>query len=95
MVRARLTALGLEHEAEIHAELAEHLEDVYQEARRCGCSEEDAEARALAEAPDWADVARRIQDANQEGAMISRDTRTLWLPGMAADAAALGGASPV
>jgi hypothetical protein len=84
MVRERLAALGLEHEGEIHAELAGHLEDVYQEARRCGCSEEEADARALAQVPDWAEVARRIQDANQEGAMISRDTRTLWLPGMAA-----------
>jgi len=84
MVRARMGALGLDREDEIRAELAEHLEDVYQEARRCGCSDEDAEARALAQAPDWVDVARRIQDASQEGTMISRDTRTLWLPGMAA-----------
>jgi hypothetical protein len=28
MVRSRLDALGLEHESEIHAGLAEHLEDV-------------------------------------------------------------------
>ena len=47
VVRSRLIALGIEVEREeqIRAELAGHLEDVYVDAIRRGCTEDDAAAR--------------------------------------------------
>jgi hypothetical protein len=81
--RLRRVSLDADREHEIRAELAGHLEDAYEDARRRGCSEEDAVARALAAVPDWAQLERTIQRANQEGELMSLATKTLWAPGMA------------
>jgi hypothetical protein len=84
VVRSRLIALGIEAEREeqIRAELAGHLEDAYADAIRRGCTEEDAAARALAQVPDWTHLARTIRRADQEGDPMTRDAKTLLLPGM-------------
>jgi hypothetical protein len=93
VVDARLSALGLDgrKEAQIRAELAGHLADAYADAMRRGCDDEDAAARALAQVPDWTNLADVIRRANQEGDPMTRDARTLLVPGMAA----LCGASAV
>ena len=90
IVRARLSALGLAagREEEIHAELAGHLEERYLEARHRGLTHEDAEAHALECVPDWTQLAQAIRRADQKEGPMSRDTRTLWLPGMTALAGA-------
>ena len=85
IVRARLGALGLaaEREEEIRAELAGHLEEIYLEDRRRGLTPEDSEAHALEGVPDWTQLAQAIRRADQKEGPMSRDTKTLWLPGMA------------
>ena len=85
IVRARLTPLGLDAERDdaIRSELAGHLEDAYADARRRGCAEDDAVARALERVPDWTHLSRTIRAAQKDDPM-SHDTKTLWMPGMAA-----------
>jgi len=55
LVRARLAPLGLEgpREAEIVEELAEHLEEAFEESRALGRTHEEARADALAQFQDW------------------------------------------
>lgn len=86
IVRARLAALGLDaaREEEIRAELAGHLEDEYAAALQRGRSEQEAIACALARVPDWLDLARTIHHADRKEGLMSPDTKTFWLPGMAA-----------
>jgi hypothetical protein len=86
IVRTQLGSLGLDaaYEEEVRAELAAHLEDLYAEARRSGSSESQAMARALARVPDWSHLARTIRRADRRDAPMTRDARTIWLPGMAA-----------
>lgn len=83
IVRERLGALGLgpEREQEIRAELAEHLEDAYQDALRRGLSPEAAMACAHEQVPDWHRLARKIRRARQEEDDMSPTAKTLWLPG--------------
>ena len=90
VVNARLATLGLdaEREAQVRAELSGHLEDACADAVRRGCDEEDAVARALAQVPDWTHLADAIRDADRKDGPMSHDTKTLWLPGMAALAGA-------
>jgi hypothetical protein len=86
IVGARLAVLGLDaaREEEIRAELAGHLEDEYAAALQRGRSEQEAVACALARVPDWVDLARTIHRADKKDGPMSPDTKTLWLPGMAA-----------
>jgi putative ABC transport system permease protein len=55
LVRARLAPLGLDgpREAEIVEELAEHLEEAYEESLALGRTEDEARADALAQFQDW------------------------------------------
>ena len=55
LVRAQLAPLGLDgaREAEIVEELAEHLEEAYEESLALGRTEEEARADALAQFRDW------------------------------------------
>jgi hypothetical protein len=90
IVHAQLAALGLdaEREDEIRAELSDHLDEAYADARRRGLSDEDAMRQALTCVPDWTDLARRLRRAHRKDRMLSRDARVLWVPGMTALAAA-------
>ena len=73
----------MEHAEQVRDELAGHLEDAYQEARRRGCSDEEAVASALASVPDWAELEHAI-DNHTGGQDVSHTMRTLWIPGLAA-----------
>ncbi len=55
-----------EQVADIQAEIADHLEDAYQEALRLGATEEDAVQRALAEVDDWEALAERIARSRRD-----------------------------
>ena len=83
-VRERLAGLGLgaRREEEIHAELAEHLQDAYQDALERGLSPEAALAWAHEQVPDWQGLARKIRRAGQEEDAVSHTAKTLWVPGM-------------
>ncbi len=66
-VREHLPATGLggAREAGIVEELAQQLESCYAEARRAGAGDEDATARAQAQFPRWAELARDIRVARR------------------------------
>jgi putative ABC transport system permease protein len=65
LVRERLTPLALPgpREEEIREELAQQLEQGYEEALAAGAGETEAAARALAQMGDWALLAAEIADA--------------------------------
>ncbi len=85
LLRARLhtPTLDREHAQQVRDELAGHLEDAYQEARRRGCTEEVAVASALQSVPDWAELENAI-DNHLGGRPVTHTMRTLWIPGLAA-----------
>jgi hypothetical protein len=85
-VRERLARLGLgaERDEEIRAELAEHLEDAYQNALERGLPPEAAMVFAREQVPDWQRLARKIRRAGQEEDDVSHTAKTLWVPGMTA-----------
>jgi hypothetical protein len=84
LVRDRLSGLGLARaqQEEIVAELAGHLEDVYEEWRAQGLGESEAAERALDEVADWRRLARKIQGVKREEENMNQRTKSLWLPGL-------------
>jgi hypothetical protein len=66
---------------EIAAELAAHLEDAYDGALRRGCTEAEAVACAMERVPDWHALAVAVDQATDEGAMMTTHARTVLLPG--------------
>lgn len=68
---------------EIAAELASHLEELYEEQRRLGLHESQAYAAALSDVLDWAELTRRIHRAKHEEPGMNNRTKQLWLPGLA------------
>lgn len=84
LARARLGGLSLDpdREDEIVTELAHHLEDLYEDWCQRGVAAEEATARALDAVPDWAELRREIQYAEQGDDAMNQRTRNLWLPGM-------------
>ncbi len=75
---------------EIVAELAGHLEDLYEERRAQGLGESEAIERALDEVADWRRLARKIHRAKREEENMNNRTKSLWLPGLVSLAAANG-----
>ncbi|HEX7318171.1 MAG TPA: ABC transporter permease [Pyrinomonadaceae bacterium] len=69
MVRARLAPLGLDgpREAEIVEELAEHLEEAFEESLALGRTEEEARADALAQFQDWRLLECEVSRAERSG----------------------------
>lgn len=78
---------------EIGAELAAHLEDAYEAALRSGCTEAEAEARAMEHVPDWHALAAAVNHATDEGMIMTRHARTVFLPGITMLVAAAAGMS--
>lgn len=91
LVRERMGSFGLapvEEEA-IVAELASHLEDVYEEACAQGLCKSEAIERSLAQVADWRGLSRNIQRAKCKEGMMNQRTKTLWLPGLISLTAAM------
>jgi hypothetical protein len=88
IIRERLGAVAtnFREQEETFAELAGHLEDVYEDLRAQGKRESEAMARALSEISDGCRLGRKIQKS-KEGKMNER-TRQFWLPGLISVAAA-------
>lgn len=84
LARTSLGALGLdpEREEEIVAELADHLENLYEAWRQRGASAEEAAAQALDEVPDWAELRREIHHAERGENAMNYRAKSLWLPGL-------------
>jgi putative ABC transport system permease protein len=76
LVRARLTPLGLDgpREAEIVEELAEHLEEAYEESLALGRTQEQARADARAQFHDWRLLECEVSRAERSAidALLSR-----------------------
>jgi hypothetical protein len=83
LARRRLTPLALDsaRENEIVAELAGHLEDLYEDSVRQEKSEAEAVELALSAAADWGELRRKIQLAANEEVSMNYRVKTLWLPG--------------
>ena len=91
LVREHMESLGLapvEEEA-IVAELATHLEDVYEEACAQGLCKSEAIERSLAQVADWRGLSRNIQRVKCKEGMMNQRTKTLWLPGLISLTAAM------
>jgi hypothetical protein len=84
IARRRLTPLALDakRQEEIITELANHLEDLYEDLLRQGKSEVEAVQSALSAAADWDELRRAIQHAAKEEVVMHYRLKTLWLPGV-------------
>ena len=82
----RLERLGLgpAEKAEVVAEVAAHLEETFEEMRRCGHNEEEAVRRTLAQAGNWRTLQRNILFAKRGGPLMGTRMRQLWAPGLLA-----------
>jgi hypothetical protein len=91
IVRRRLTPLGLDalREEEIVAEIAGHLEDLYEDLVRQGKSESEAVQFALSTVTGWDEVRLGIQRAEQEEDIMNCRVKALWLPGVCTSALSL------
>jgi hypothetical protein len=91
LVRERIGSLVVppSEEEETIAELASHLEDVYDDGCANGLSESEAIRLALAQVTDWHKLCRKIQRAKQKEEMMNYRTKTFWLPALISLAAAM------
>ena len=67
---------------EVVAELATHLEELYQACRARGAIESQAIEIALSQATDWQELGREISDIKDEEAGMNDRSKQLWLPGL-------------
>jgi hypothetical protein len=83
LVEERLSGLALEPEekAEIIAELAAHLEDVYDAMRRQGIAEEEAAQQALSRVGNWRHLENRVFAVKRREHFMRNRVRQLWVPG--------------
>lgn len=91
LVRENLLDLRLDpaRQQEIVAELAGHLEDLYQEFLAQGLCNSEALRRSVEEVTDWPDLARQIQRAKREEELMNTRTKQLWFPGFVSLASAM------
>ncbi len=84
LVRSQLDGLALQpHErAEVIEELAAHLEETFEGARRQGFAEQDAAQRCLSEVKDWRALRRRIQAARTMENIMTNRVKQFWLPSL-------------
>ncbi len=76
-----LVVLESAEKAEVIAELAAHLEEICEEWRGQGITEEDAVRRPLSQVEDWQVLRRRIQSARMKENIMTNRVTQLWLPG--------------
>lgn len=92
LVDRQLADLALEpaERAEVIAELAAHLEEICQELRRQGMTEEEAVGGTLSQVEDWQALRRRLQSAKREENVMSNRVRQFWLPSLGTLVLSLG-----
>jgi len=82
-VKENLVSAGVQEVLpEVVTELADHLEELYDEARSQGISESAAFHKALQEVRDWRVLAKEIRRTKSEENRMNQRTRSLWIPGM-------------
>lgn len=84
VIRQRLGRLGLDagQQDAIVAELAGHLEEVYEQGLAEGQCKSDAMERSLEEVADWRRLARDIRHAKREEGIVNYRTKSFWFPGL-------------
>jgi len=84
LVRTRLKQNGRKTKTpdDVVAELAAHLEEIYEQSRSQGLSDAVATALALKEAGDWRALARNIRRLKRKENSMNYRTKTLWLPAL-------------
>ncbi len=73
--------LGATEKEEVHAELAEHLMEVYEDHRRRGMTDELAAQRAMRQVTDWNALQHDIRNAKEREDLMHSRVRQLWFPG--------------
>lgn len=83
LVRQRLSGLALDdaEKDEIHAELAAHLEELYEVFCNEGLAQREAVQRTLVQVADWQDLQRKILTARRRGQPMQERMHQLWIPG--------------
>jgi len=83
-VRRRLAGLALDaaEKDELHAELAGHLQELYESLRRQGVPEQRALSQTWARVGDWDKLQQQIQLARKKENTMTHHTRRLWLPSL-------------
>ena len=82
VIRERLSGEAVRGwSGDVAAELADHLEDSYEELRANGLCESEAVARVLDDI-DWHGLARQMRKAKRSRHAINERTRQLWLPAL-------------
>jgi hypothetical protein len=83
LVREKLAGSSLESEKlrDVIAELADHLEETFEQLRRQGLTEEAAAERALSQGKNWQSLRRKIQKARIKEDVMSDRVKQVWLPG--------------
>jgi hypothetical protein len=91
LVRERLRPLDLpsEESREVIAELAAHLEDLYEEQLQQGTTEAEALEKVMQEVSLLADLAERIDRAKIREEIMNSRTKQLWLPGLVSSTSAM------
>jgi hypothetical protein len=82
--------LGAAEKEEVHAELAEHLEETYEALLREGVPEPDAIQHAFSLAGDWNDLQRKIYAARNGKDTMTNRVKQFWLPGLLTFTLAMG-----
>src|SRR5215467_15384724 len=82
LVRRRLSGLALDsrEKEEVHAELAEHLEESYEMFCKKGLPEREAVDRTMEQVSDWQDLQAKILLARR-GDFMRKRAQQLWIPG--------------
>ena len=83
IARRKLTPLALDadRQEEIITELADHLEDLYDDSVGQGRSEAEAVQCAMSNVADWDKLRREIRLAECKEVIMSYRFKALWLPG--------------
>ncbi|MGC2447103.1 MAG: hypothetical protein WA477_05615 [Candidatus Sulfotelmatobacter sp.] len=81
--RTRKLALSPAAKEEVIVELSDHLEEIYESARRLGLAERSALKLALQEVEDWRVLTSEIERLKSEDNPMNGRTKSLWLPAAA------------
>ena len=75
-------AVDVQDKADVHAELADHLEESYEILRAYGLSERAAAQQTHREVSDWRDLQDQISRAKNGGPPMKTRLHQVWIPGM-------------
>ena len=91
LVRERLGSMQLTptQQEEVVAELAAHLEDLYQEQLAAGMSQSQAIDHLLKQDSNWRQLTKNIQRAKRKEGIMNDRSKQFWLPALLSLAASM------